>query len=279
MGLFNFGKNSLKKIEVEPGLILSQALADVWPEIQQTRRTYAKITATPSADIARTSSHFGYYPFLPHGFDYPIDGEGKPMLPLAQLNFAEMPALQGYPAKGILQFYIAATEAYGLDFDDPFNPSAARVVYFEDPQFTEMADDIAFLAPLINSEFSPVLKPHTLSFSLQNEYIGIGDIHNKEPGVFDLHAYVDTFSGNTKKVLEKEIYDVFLPMGHKVGGYAYFTQNEPRDATTKNYKLLFQLDSGDEIMWGDVGVGNFFIHPEALAKKDFSRVMYNWDCC
>jgi uncharacterized protein YwqG len=31
-------------------------------------------------------------------------------------------------------------------------------------------------------------------------------------------------------------------------------------------------------MWGDMGVGNFFIHPDDLAKKDFSKIFYTWDC-
>ncbi len=50
----------------------------------------------------------------------------------------------------------------------------------------------------------------------------------------------------------------------------------------QDYILLFQLDSdsedGKDIMWGDAGVGNFFIHPDDLRKRDFSKVVYNWDC-
>ena len=31
-------------------------------------------------------------------------------------------------------------------------------------------------------------------------------------------------------------------------------------------------------MWGDAGIGAFFCSPEALAARDFSDVLYNWDC-
>jgi len=31
-------------------------------------------------------------------------------------------------------------------------------------------------------------------------------------------------------------------------------------------------------MWGDCGVGNFFINIEDLKNLDFSDVLYNWDC-
>ncbi|HGY2265805.1 TPA: DUF1963 domain-containing protein [Morganella morganii] len=45
--------------------------------------------------------------------------------------------------------------------------------------------------------------------------------------------------------------------------------------------LLLQLDSGSgdvDILWGDCGIGNFFICPDDLKKADFSRVVYNRDC-
>ena len=40
----------------------------------------------------------------------------------------------------------------------------------------------------------------------------------------------------------------------------------------------FDEANGVEMLWGDVGVCNFFIHPQDLAKRDFSKVLYNWDC-
>ena len=64
--------------------------------------------------------------------------------------------------------------------------------------------------------------------------------------------------------------------GHKLGGYPYFTQTDPRSPDTR-LRLLLQLDSDEHMMWGDAGVGNFFIDPEALARADFSRVMLTWD--
>ena len=38
------------------------------------------------------------------------------------------------------------------------------------------------------------------------------------------------------------------------------------------------LDITNEIMWGDMGIANFFINKEDLSKLDFSNVFYNWDC-
>ena len=53
-----------------------------------------------------------------------------------------------------------------------------------------------------------------------------------------------------KEEIDQEVWEHFSGTGHKIGGYAFFTQ----------------------------AVGNFFIRPDDLAKKDFSKVLYNWDC-
>ncbi|MGN1033047.1 MAG: DUF1963 domain-containing protein, partial [Intestinibacter sp.] len=73
--------------------------------------------------------------------------------------------------------------------------------------------------------------------------------------------------------------------GIKIGGYPFFTQEDPREYDYGGYNtLLLQIDSIDDddedihIMWGDSGVGNFFISAEDLKNRDFSNVLYNWDC-
>lgn len=66
-----------------------------------------------------------------------------------------------------------------------------------------------------------------------------------------------------------------------------FTQSDPRGEKPEYDRMdtpLFQLDSDghgreDRVLWGDCGVGGFFINREALERRDFSRVLYNWDCC
>ena len=68
-------------------------------------------------------------------------------------------------------------------------------------------------------------------------------------------------------------------------GYPSFTQEDPRTEDSPFDTLLLQIDSmrGEEnnysILWGDCGVANFFIAQSDLENLDFSRVLYNWDCC
>lgn len=72
----------------------------------------------------------------------------------------------------------------------------------------------------------------------------------------------------------------------QIGGYPFFTQEDPRMYTENPHHdtLLFQLASEDfdesrmAIMWGDCGVANFFINKQDLINRDFSNIMYNWDC-
>ena len=85
--------------------------------------------------------------------------------------------------------------------------------------------------------------------------------------------------------IEDLLRDASNEFGFKIGGYPSFTQEDPRSygANTSHTALLLQLDSwsakGDTgIMFGDCGVANWFITPEALANCDFSDVLYNWDC-
>ena len=67
-------------------------------------------------------------------------------------------------------------------------------------------------------------------------------------------------------------------------GHPFFTQADIRERGWRYDTLLFQLDTEcceekDIVMWGDCGVGNFFINAEDLKNLDFSNVLYNWDCC
>ena len=89
--------------------------------------------------------------------------------------------------------------------------------------------------------------------------------------------------GNYNWELHSE-YDTWTQAeSHRVGGYPFFTQDDVRgwehSEPLSNYVLLFQLaseygDEGVELMWGDCGVGNFFIHPDDLANLRFDKAFF-----
>lgn len=292
MGMFDFlfnrkkdklenvnSQDLLEKIEVLPGLSIARAFVLHWPEIEKTKLSCISITATPRDELALEQSKFGHYPCMPADFDYPKEAEGNFMYPLAQINCREMPVLTGYPDSGYLQFYISGSDdVYGLDFDDPQSQKNFRVLYFEEKEVEKYKTDFSFLDDVMKTDMAPIHKPHALSFSPKDEYVGMGDAHY-DKSEHSLSVIAKKYPAIADE-LEETAYDDFSSNGHKIGGYAYFTQTDPRSYNDKfkDFILLFQLDSDDHIMWGDMGVANFFIHPHDLAKKDFSKVMYNWDC-
>lgn len=42
--------------------------------------------------------------------------------------------------------------------------------------------------------------------------------------------------------------------------------------------LLASVAHTGNLMWGDNGYGNFFIHPDDLAARNFDRVIFGWEC-
>ncbi|WP_269914864.1 YwqG family protein [Acinetobacter sp. HY1485] len=211
------------------------------------------------------NSKVGGVPYLPTGMAYPVDANGEKLQFLAQINFEEIPALEGYPTQGILAFYIGSDDLCGLDFDDPMNQDGFKVIYFEN-----ITHDVNITAPTYAEE-SPIQSESSMLFELINQHITTSDFH-------------------CERILGEEDYEKFVEQeyenedegGHLLGGYPFFTQGDPRqyNEKIKDYVLLFQLDSDDDhaICWGDVGVANFFIHPNDLKNRDFSCVAYTWDC-
>jgi len=226
-------------------------------------------------------SKFGGTPYLPKDFEYPRGSEGQPLFLLAQINFDEIPMLESFPKHGILQFYIGDDNQYGLQFENMTRQENFRICFFPEVVKDEeiLVKDFNFL-PL--STFVPVSvsKPYSLVFELGQQPISAYDYQ------FEDTIFREGFPGsgeNLYPILDK--YEkLFRADGHKLGGYPYFTQSDPRwieKYNNKDFRLLLQVDtdSNSEIMWGDSGVANFFINETDLEECVFSEVMYNWDCC
>lgn len=272
-------ENLLQEIEVAPGIFLPKAIAEYWPTLSKAKKNYISIKATPAKKFTLQQSKLLHFPSIPKDFPYPVDSAGKYMIPLAQINFKECPKLEGLPDSGYLQFYIANNDVYGLSFDDQQTQSDFRVLYFKEEDVTDPHQDFSFLADIMNAEYTPVHSSHMLSFQLKQDYLGLGDYQsdkNTEPIMSQIYKKYPTIEDKLTDIM----YDRFSGTGHKVGGFAYFTQEDPRtyNKEWRDYILLFQLDSDEEIMWGDVGVANFFIRPNDLADLNFSNIIYNWDC-
>lgn len=239
-------------------------------------------------------SKFGGAPYWDMSREYPKDADGKPMMLLAQINFTrETVVKEPLPTKGMLQIFIIDDDLYGADFDNPTKQTGFRVIYHEEIDESVTLEQVETLGMPKSTdegiEYSPILKE--LAVVLQEETSCLGaetigfdklfaqivmDLYGENVGSDSAYSY---FSSDDYDYFYKEV----AQEKHRMLGYPYFTQYDPRDEDSEYDTLLLQMDSemrqGEEyILWGDVGVANFFINKEKLKNKDFSDVWYNWDC-
>lgn len=245
-------------------------------KLLQTKQSFIRATAEKSRNTQLWESKVGGQPYLPKNHVWPTANDGRELFFLAQLNFTEMPSLPPFPTTGIVQFFILDDDLYGMNFEEGETQGTFRVLYH--PQVTQDEGVLQTTFPMLR-DFDEL--PHhpdesyPLKFSLEEEIAPITDHRFYE------HLGQDFFQQFGEK--EWDVMDEFgkalRPQGHKIGGYAYFTQDDPRTAADPML-LLFQLDSdeGMDLMWGDMGVGHFFVREKDLAARDFSRVLYDWDC-
>lgn len=249
--------------------------------LEAMRRPVVRIELVPLPEDDLVVSKVGGRAWWPAGQAAPVGEDGKTLVLLAQVNFAELPALRGYPAQGLLQFFIAADDFYGANFDGQFGPETLaeqrnfRVVYWPDPSVPSQA------LPVVATDMTPHRpdRPRRMRFAKTEEPLSVSDYRFDRLFGGNLYAAIEAYAqqhGLSEDALYDAIAERYAAAGHKLGGYPFFTQEDPRRGG--DWELLFQLDSDDEMMWGDVGVGGFFIAPADLARADFSRVLYNWDC-
>ncbi len=251
--------------------------------LEATSLPYVKMTARPAEGTLPWQSKIRGAPYLPRDDEYPAGRDGQPLVLLAQINFAEVPELPGYPTQGILQFFIPANDdLYGLCLDGGLDArlqgGSFHVRYFplvdEDP--SGLTTDFAFLEQS-EQEFLPASEECELRFSLREEMVPTIDYRF---GKLLGDEFFEQF-GDREEELAEAYWKVTDPGGHKIGGYAYFTQADPRESSGEDWLLLFQMDTDSDagIMWGDMGVGGFFIREDDLKNRRFSGLLYNWDCC
>lgn len=239
-------------------------------------------------------SKFGGIPYWDLQKEYPLDSQGQKMMLLAQINFTKA-ALEDerLPKQGMLQFFLSAdNEEYGIDWEEADSQKDFRVVYHQEIDTSVRKEQI--LAMEIpdsdKQEYSPVLKE--VSVNIVNAMAAPGSADYRFENIFS-ETVKELYGEDMQEqgfydYLSEEDFDYLLEAcnneGHWILGYPHFTQNDPREYREDHYydTLLLQIDSEmtDEeyVMWGDCGVANFFINGEALQKRDFSKVLYNWDC-
>ena len=248
-------------------------LAAYRDQINATEIPFIRIVPERAVNANRlTASKFGGIPYLPSPEFCPKSKNREYMKLIAQINLDELISqglsLKDFPTTGLLQFFVANDEMCGLTFDG--QRADIEVVYHESYNAPHVATQEIETISEEYDEF-PFQHEQTLRFSEGTEPCGMTESYN-----------CTRFYGNLALTDEEHdaFYDDINNAGCKMGGYAYFTQSDPRDYDENNdWVLLLQIDSEGDIMWGDCGIANWFIRRQDLIRRDFSQILFNWDCC
>lgn len=242
------------------------------------------------------NSKFGGIPYLPKDFEVPCDSSNHEQFALlAQINCAELPENNLYPKVGILQFWIGRDDLMGLEDD-------YKVVYFENIDNTITKEEVLTkykpLDPNNYDQYTP-FDPTNAEFGLTFEKgistITTADYRFENIIISAIHElYPDEEVARLYSDLDEDVHEYLYTsvkgLKHAIGGYPNFTQYDPRSYNSEEGEqspydiMLLQVesewkkDNDVEIIWGDCGVGNFFISEENLKNRNFEDVLYNWDC-
>ena len=192
-------------------------------------------------------------PFFPESMadEYPRTEAGIPLVMFVQINFAEVPHIDGLPTSGLLQVYL-----------NPFdwNDENQTVLFFDEEQLKEESIDVydeVLRGWLEDADYyMPTQHVHTMKFEKSLSYSAAED---KE--------YARQLSKAGKKY-PKEAIDEYVKthspeFGSRIGGYCDFTRYDPR-----RYKVvpLLQLASEEGINFYDCGIMHVLIRPAALKE-------------
>lgn len=199
----------------------------------------------------------------------------------AQINFAHVPQVDpDLPTRGILQLYFSMDNAcnYGLFFKQVNGKDLGfKVVFWAEPTLekhhTPFSQPLSFDGSRRDQAFFPGAKTCRMDYQPSANLLLPTD-----------EVACATFSSITQSIEAQGLMDAWYQTGnnpqHHIGGYAFFTQSDPRSIDT-DWVTLLQIDTDDDVdlMWGDCGVANLFIPRLALRQGQWGACLYNWDCC
>lgn len=244
-------------------------------DLKRFEREVIRIEAIPTNrkplkdEIGVFQSKFLGRPYFPAGRAFPMDEHNRPMLLAAQINFKELPENDILPDDGIMQLFLSGTGWY----DDGY-----EIIYHHEKELTaDFIKDFSFISDDDYLEY-PIHQVHELLFKKDVDKGGPEDC--QFDFVFGENTYWDYYETLTEKQ-QKELEGYFNSYGHKMGGYASFTQSDPRDydKDKRSDVQLLQIDMDDNIMFGDAGIAHVFINPDDLMARRFENAYFYWDCC
>lgn len=228
---------------------------------------------------AITDSYVGGHPFLPTGQTWPVDAAGEPMHFVAQVNFADVPALPGFPTSGLLQMFVASDDTWGLTFDDTMGLTGFHCRWYTTDDLRQPVEATsASPIPIPHDSCSPVTDsttPRRVAFTgtrmLPQGWEHLQPDVERNPRAFEVLA--DLWEEH------EDLADATLDgWDVQVGGWPSFVQSPPAVPSGRSAQLILGFGSSGLMMWGDVGTAHLFGDPTALAAGDLSGLWWEWAC-
>lgn len=217
----------------------------------------------------------GGIPYIPEGEEYPLDKDGNPMILVTQFNLKNID-LEGWPKEGIIEIFIDADLSW---------PCQYVVKYYKEG--LEYKKDL----PSAESEYPIIETPVKITFEKSFCVMPFSEhrfIDTVTEIIKDLYGVVVTNYSEIENFFgvddwpEKFIDKIDNPHCN-IGGYADFTQQDPRDREhIEKKECLFKLDSNldfNNISIGDAGILFVFISKEDIENSNFENAVVDWDCC
>ncbi len=237
--------------------------------IDSTIKPYIEIIASEDSELAPWQSKFGGAPYLPKNVDYPKNSAGEYLYLLAQINFEEMPKLDPYPEKGVLQFWICGHAHYGEIYKDPTKQDSFRIIYYPEIKKDNLVNDFSFLPQQESDGYLPLPAEAEYSLKFQMKQMPVDFCDFRYDQMFD-----------DIEEAEKGFYNAYVTLcaqaSHRIGGYPSLVQADPREGNHESMThLLLQIAFNPH--HGE-GVTTFFISEDDLKKRNFSKVLFDWAC-
>ncbi|WP_020536433.1 YwqG family protein [Lewinella cohaerens] len=243
-----------------------------------TERACIRLQIKDTAPSHRWQSAIGSLQYWPVAETWPVDENGRPLFGLIQLNLAELPPLEPFPSHGILQFFVTDDAFWGANPIAPHRQDNFRVIYHDDPDpaSTPLVEDFSFLPAF---EDLPLQRDLCLAIAGQTGTMLLPpDDYRFDEELGDIFHDLGDEKWEVLRAYRKAIGTV----GHRLGGYAAFAQEDPRSENDDDtLELLLQLDTDPAIglLWGDYGVAHWLYKsiPELLSTIDFNQIWYGWE--
>lgn len=112
-----------------------QLCQEIVNQIQEQSKRPACYLEFSKEPFGIADSHLGGVPYVPRDGEIPTDEKGSQLWLCAQINFAQMPHLDGFPDRGIFQLFASDFDAdggFGFYDGECEEQNSWRVVYYEE---------------------------------------------------------------------------------------------------------------------------------------------------